>query len=168
MRYVSLLHFVYTNTHMLMQHTSGCTAMHCTMCDSHFCMWCRSIMVSTKQRKAMDLLHDHIFSCGKRPPPEEICTQAVLFPQNHDDKDFIGCWLMAHKLSILAQSVRASWTSAECKRLVLDSTFQTFLVHLKERQTHYRQKYPEKRLLKFCFQKTIGATEGARFVYTTN
>ena len=47
---------------------------------------------------------------------------------------------------------------------MLDVTFQGFLVHLKERQAHYRRKYPDKPdMLRMCFQKTIGATEDFKF-----
>ena len=47
---------------------------------------------------------------------------------------------------------------------MLDVTFQALLVHLKERQAHYRRKYPDKDdILRLCFHKTIGATENFKF-----
>ncbi len=58
----------------------------------------------------------------------------------------------------------SNWSALEIKRLVLNVTFQGFLVHLKERQTHYRSKYPDKPdLLRMCFIKTIGIREDFDF-----
>jgi hypothetical protein len=87
-----------------------------------------------------------------------------LFPANEDDKDFISCYQNCHKLALLQQIVCGNWSALEVQRLVLDPTFQGFLVHLKDRQTYYRRKYPEKpELLRMCFHKTIGATKHFKF-----
>ena len=166
LRCATLFHIVYTNAHMFMQHTSGCTAMQCAGCKTIFCMWCRSIFAASNKITASDACHNHIWTCGKRPMHDQICTQSVLFPCNEEDRDFMSCYFSCHKLSYLAQTVCASWSAAECKRLVRDVTFQTFLVNLKERQQCYRQRYPDKEvLLAFCFHKTIGANEGTVCVH---
>jgi hypothetical protein len=93
-----------------------------------------------------------------------ICTETPLFPAHDSDSDFISCYQNCHKLALLQQIVGGNWSSLEIKRLVLDVTFQALLVHLKERQAHYRRKYPDKDdILRMCFHKTIGATENFKF-----
>jgi hypothetical protein len=88
----------------------------------------------------------------------------VLFPANDCDKDFISCYQNCHKLALLQMTVCGHWSALEIKRLVLDVGFQELLVHLKERQAHYRRLYPEKKdLLRMCFHKTIGAKEDFKF-----
>jgi hypothetical protein len=89
-----------------------------------------------------------------------MCTDSVLFPANDTDTDFIMCYQNCHKLALLQQIVCGNWSSREIQRLVLNVSFQSFLVHLKERQSYYRQKYPHKKdLLRMCFHRTIGAKE---------
>ena len=148
-----------------MQHNSGCTAMYCTRCRATFCLYCRTTFVDTKALKASDACHNHIWDCGKKPLRSATCTDSVLFPANDTDTDFIACLQNCHKLTVLKHIVCSSnWSALEIKRLVLNVTFQGFLVHLKERQTHYRSKYPDKPdLLRMCFIKTIGIREDFDF-----
>jgi hypothetical protein len=161
---VALFYFVYTNAHMLMQHTAGCTAMHCPQCKATFCLYCRTTFVDSKNGKATDACHNHIFECEKRPMRTSVCTESVLFPAHEEDKDFITCYQNCHKLDVLQRLVCGNWSALEIRRLVQNTNFQALLLHLKDRQTHYRCKYSEKpELLRFCFIKTIGATEAFKF-----
>jgi hypothetical protein len=132
--------------------------MLCLKCRTTFCLYCRTTFVDTKVLKASDACHNHIWDCGKAPPPSFMCTDSVLFPANDTDTDFIMCYQNCHKLGLLQQIVCGNWSSREIQRLVLNGTFQSFLVHLKERQSYYRGKYPHKQdLLRMCFHRTIGA-----------
>ena len=138
--------------------------MHCIKCRCTFCLYCRSTFQDTKTIKANDACHNHIFQCAKGPIRSSICTDSVLFPANDSDKDFISCYQNCYKLALLQQTVCGHWSALEIKRLVLNVGFQGLLVHLKERQAHYRRLYPEKKdLLRLCFHKTIGATEEFQF-----
>ncbi len=153
-----------TQTLTWCQHASGCTAMLCIKCKTTFCLYCRTTFVDTKVLKASDACHNHIWECGKAPLRSALCTDSILFPANESDEDFIMCYQNCHKLALLQQIVCGNWSSREIKRLVLNNTFQSFLVHLKERQGHYRGKYPEKKdLLRMCFHKVIGVK--ADFVF---
>ena len=134
--------------------------MLCIKCRTTFCLYCRTTFVDTKVLKASDACHNHIWDCGKAPLPSFMCTESVLFPANDTDTDFIMCYQNCHKLALLQQIVCGNWSSREIQRLVLNASFQSFLVHLKERQSYYRQKYPHKKdLLRMCFHRTIGAKE---------
>ena len=159
------VYFVYTTTHMVMQHDVGCTAMLCARCKTTFCLYCRTTFVDTKELKASDACHNHIWTCGKIPPLRSfLCTESVLFPANEGDDDFIRCFMNCRKLDLLQQTVCGNWSALEIKRLILHVDFQGFLKHLKERQTHYRAKYPNKQdILRMCFVKTLGATQDFKF-----
>jgi len=138
--------------------------MHCLQCKATFCLYCRTTFADSKNAKATDACHNHIFECGKKPLLSSVCTQSVLFPAHDDEKDFITCYQNCHKLDVLQRIVCGNWSALEIQRLVLNANFQALLVNLKERQTYYRSKHPEKPdLLAFCFHKTIGATEAFKF-----
>jgi len=120
---------------MRLQHAGGCAAMFCQSCKVHYCLWCRAIVKALgKERSADSNTHDHVFGCGKKPDKSTIITESVLVPFNKGDEDFVDCYFMTLKLRYLAQTVAANWTEADCKRLVLNSEFQAFLQHLRERQ----------------------------------
>ena len=121
-----------------MQHTSGCAAMPCINCKVHFCLWCRTVFPG-KEKNATAIAHTHIWTCGKKPQLEYLITETAMFPANDDDPDFVDCYMNTRKLAVLAQTVCGQWSAADCRRLVLDEKFQSFLVHLKERQVSMPQ-----------------------------
>ena len=120
---------------MYMQHSGGCAAMHCTSCHAHYCIWCRTVIGSLDKAKSADRnSHDHVFGCAKQPDKRNIITDSVLVPCNELDTDFVDCYLKTLKLRYLAQAMSANWSASDCKRLVLNTEFQEFLKHIKERQ----------------------------------
>ncbi len=137
--------------------------MVCRKCETNFCMWCRTITPlldnsAASKRNANNQTHTHVWSCGKRPSFEEICTTSVMFPINSDDPhgapdddDFLPFFFMARKLEGLAAiiignitrmishtltfvSATSTWSVQDIKRLVFDPRFQSILTNLKEAQ----------------------------------
>jgi hypothetical protein len=80
-------------------------------------MWCRSVTpllddTALGRKHANNQTHTHIWTCGKRPSLEQICTSSVMFPINTDDPrgapdddDFLPFFFMARKLDALATMI---------------------------------------------------------------
>ena len=98
---------VYTPSHANFQHTGGCAAMHCTHCMTHFCLWCRKIILADeKHRDASAHTHSHVLDCMKGPLHDEILTQSVLFPVNVDaEVDFLVSLFQIRRLEAVQLSM---------------------------------------------------------------
>jgi hypothetical protein len=85
-------------------------------------MWCRAVTPlldgsATARQHANNLTHTHIWTCGKKPPLDKICTSSVMFPITTDDyrgapddDDFLPFFFMARKLEGLATVITGDAT----------------------------------------------------------
>jgi hypothetical protein len=156
---------------MTPQHAGGCAAMMCKKCQADFCLWCRTVTPlrdnSVKARHdANNATHTHIWTCGKRPSLEQICTTSVMFPVRSDDPqglpdddDFLPFFFKARKLQGLATMITqgdmtimishtltfvpgsSSWSVQDIQRLVFNPNFQSILKHLKEAQVKMHEPF---------------------------
>jgi len=161
------------------EHAGSCAAMHCGFCKEHFCLYCKTIFKSegstAKKGDISTIAHTHVFNCDKKPSKETILTDSVLFPVGCGltDGRFLDAFFKVRRLEMLefqmqqgectlcmsfsylkSKCSHSDWTPQECRRLVMDKDFQDVLKSIKERQTFYRDAFPEKpRLLSFAFHK---------------
>jgi hypothetical protein len=101
------------------------------------------------------IAHNHVFDCEKRPAISEILTDSVLFPAGteENDGDFLDAFFKIRKLRVLKAQM-TEWSAADCKRLVMHEHFQGLLISIQQRQTKFREMFPQKpELLKFPFFK---------------
>ena len=156
---------------MTPQHAGGCAAMECKQCQANFCLWCRTVTPlidkSARGRQhANNLTHTHVWTCGKRPSLETICTTSVMFPVRSDDPhglpdddDFLPFFFTARKLQGLATmimigditimirhaltfvSASSSWSVQDIQRLVFNPNFQSILKNLKEAQVKMHKPF---------------------------
>jgi hypothetical protein len=115
---------------------------------------------------AKNATHTHIWTCGKRPSLEQICTTSVMFPVRSDDPqglpdddDFLPFFFKARKLQGLATMITqgdmtimishtltfvpgsSSWSVQDIQRLVFNPNFQSILKHLKEAQVKMHEPF---------------------------
>jgi hypothetical protein len=100
------------------------------------------------------IAHDHVFDCEKQPMRDEILTDSVLFPSGSEETgDFMDALFKIRKLRVLKSQMK-EWSAADCKRLVMHEHFQGLLISIQQRQTKFREMFPNKpQLLKFPFFK---------------
>lgn len=88
--------------------------MYCESCKSHYCFWCKSIIVADGQKFKDDgrATHEHVLDCKKAPQDKsKILTDTVLFPvpegdDDFDTNDFIHAYTKIQKLEILALRIQ--------------------------------------------------------------
>ena len=145
--------------------------MICKKCQSNFCLWCRTVTPlldnsAGARQNANNATHTHIWTCGKRPSLEQICTSSVMFPVRSDDRqglpdddDFLPFFFTARKLEGLATMITigdktimishtltfvpasSSWTVQDIQRLVFNPNFQSILKNLKEAQVKMHEPF---------------------------
>jgi hypothetical protein len=84
-------------------------------------MWCRAVTplldgTTIARQHANNLTHTHVWTCGKKPTLDSICTSSVMFPITTDapglpdDDDFLPFFFMARKLEGLATVIKGDAT----------------------------------------------------------
>ena len=89
-------------------------AMYCEGCKTHYCFWCKSIIVADGKKFKDDAraTHDHVLDCKKAPDKSKILTDTVLFPvpdpwdDDFDLSDFMHAFIKIQKLEILALRIQ--------------------------------------------------------------
>ena len=89
------------------EHSGSCAAMYCESCKSHFCLYCRTIMrgegTTTRKQDFSTIAHNHVMDCEKKPPIDQILTNAVLFPVGNGATDghFMDAFFKIRRLEML-------------------------------------------------------------------
>jgi len=87
--------------------------MFCLSCKTHYCLWCKSVIVADGRKMKDDAraTHDYVFDCQKAPQDKsKIVTDSVLFPvgtySEFDTSDFLHAFCKIQRLEILALQVQ--------------------------------------------------------------
>ena len=85
--------------------------MYCLTCRTHFCLYCKSIIVDDGTFKDDGrAAHDHVFDCQRAPSLDMILSSTVLYPVgskvNEDYSDFMDALNKLQKLQNLALQIQ--------------------------------------------------------------
>jgi hypothetical protein len=86
--------------------------MYCLTCRSHYCLWCRSVIVAAGSKFKDDgrAAHDHVIDCQKGPDIDQLLTSTKLYPVGNDPTkdyaDFCFALKQVQKLQNLAVQIQ--------------------------------------------------------------
>ena len=104
---------IFLKVYTLTRTAGACAAMYCRGCRSHFCLYCRAVIVDVHNRYNQNMgraAHDHVFDCQKAPPHDSILSATVLYPVGSDTSldrsDFLHALNKVQKLKNLAVQIQ--------------------------------------------------------------